>query len=224
MTANLLRNIILFSRDVKFCLAMSVLDTCLCSFSFRMSNPKRVCVYCGASNQCAQKFLDAGKTLGSSLASIGATVVYGGSKEGVMGTLAEGVLSAGGHVVGWMPEHLLQYEILHPNLSETHIVETMHHRKHAMMMNSDGIVALPGGIGTMEELLEAITWKRHELITSPIVIVNIDGFYDSLHQIFAKMASELFISAEELQHPPWIFVNSVNEAIDFFRKEWQSKN
>ena len=186
-----------------------------------MTTNKRVCVYCAASTLCTQKFLDAGTELGQRLARLNITVVYGGSTEGVMGALADGALSMGGAVTGWLPRFLMQHEILHPHLSETHIVETMHMRKHGMMMNSDGIVALPGGIGTLEELLEAITWKRHGLIQIPILIVNIDGFYDPLFHLFKNMFDEQIISSEDVSNPPWTVVHSPQEAIDHLLKEWQ---
>jgi uncharacterized protein (TIGR00730 family) len=97
-------------------------------------------------------------------------------------------------------------------LTEVHQVETMHIRKHGMMMNSDGLVALPGGTGTLEELMEAITWKRLELINIPIFIVNIDGFYDPLLQLFENMFNERFMN-RELERC-WIVVKSIDELIE----------
>jgi uncharacterized protein (TIGR00730 family) len=97
-------------------------------------------------------------------------------------------------------------------LTELHQVETMHMRKHGMMMNSDGIIALPGGTGTLEELLEAITWKRLGIISIPILIINIDGFYDPLVKLFDNMFQEHFMNIDKDKY--WIIVNTVDEAIE----------
>ncbi|CAF2744757.1 unnamed protein product [Rotaria sp. Silwood2] len=172
---------------------------------------KRICVYCASSDICDKKFLDAGRQLGEALARMNITVVYGGAQKGVMGALADGALQTQGKVIGWIPTFMTS-EVLHPDLTEVHEVETMHIRKHGMMMNSDGIIALPGGTGTVEELMEAITWKRLELIHIPIFIINIDGFYDPLLQLFENMFNERFINRELENH--WIVVKSVDEVID----------
>ncbi|CAF1478124.1 unnamed protein product [Adineta steineri] len=174
--------------------------------------PKRICVYCASSTTCDKKFLDAGQQLGEALARINITVVYGGAQFGVMGAVANGALSAQGKVIGWIPT-FMKTEVLHPGLTEVHEVETMHIRKHGMMMNSDGIIALPGGPGTVEELMEAITWKRLKLIDLPIFIINIDGFYNPLLDLFENMSKEGFIS-RELARDWVVVVNTVDEVIE----------
>jgi len=172
---------------------------------------KRICVYCASSDLCDQKFFDAGRQLGEALARMNITVVYGGSQNGVMGAVADGALSAQGKVIGWIPKFMTT-ETLHPRLTEVHEVETIHVRKHGMMMNSDGLIALPGGTGTVEELMEAITWKRLELINIPIFIVNLDGFYDPLLALFENMFKERFINRSLEKN--WIVVKSIDEVIE----------
>jgi uncharacterized protein (TIGR00730 family) len=176
---------------------------------------KRVCVYCASSSQCDEKFLQAGRRLGEALAQRQMTLVYGGAERGVMGAVANGALQAQGKVIGWIP-HFMKTEIRHTGLTELHVVESMHIRKHGMMMNSDAIITLPGATGTLEELMEAITWKRLNLITIPILIVNLDGFYDPLLQLFENMFNERFIR-RELQND-WIVVTSVDQAIETIEK------
>ena len=172
---------------------------------------KRICVYCASSDVCDKKYIDAGQQLGKALAKMKMTVVYGGAQNGVMGAVANGALNAQGKVIGWIPK-FMKNERLHPGLTQVNEVETMHLRKHGMMMNSDALVALPGGTGTLEELLEAITWKRLKLIDVPIFIVNQDGFYDPLLVLFENMFTERFIS-RDLQSD-WIVVKTIDELID----------
>jgi uncharacterized protein (TIGR00730 family) len=172
---------------------------------------KRICVYCASSNLCDQKFMDAGRQLGEALARMNMTVVYGGATRGVMGAVAEGALNVQGKVIGWIPK-FMNTETLHPGLTEVHEVESMHVRKHGMMMNSEGLVALPGGTGTLEELMEAITWKRLNLINLPIFIVNLDGFYDPLLALFENMFKERFISRG--LEKSWVVVKSIDELIE----------
>ena len=172
---------------------------------------KRICVYCASSEVCDKKFLDAGRQLGEELARLNITVVYGGAHKGVMGAVADGALHAQGKVIGWIPK-FMKTELLHPGLTEVHEVESMHIRKHGMMMNSDGLIALPGGTGTVEELMEAITWKRLELINIPIMIINLDGFYNPLLELFENMFKERFIDRD--LEKLWIVVNTINEAIE----------
>jgi uncharacterized protein (TIGR00730 family) len=152
--------------------------------------------------------LDAGRQLGEALAQMNITVVYGGAHKGVMGAVADGALNAQGKVIGWIPK-FMKTEILHPGLTEVHEVETLHLRKDGMMMNSDALIALPGGTGTLEELMEAITWKRLELINLPIFIVNLDGFYNPLFDLFENMFKERFI--DRSLEKDWIVVKSLNE-------------
>jgi len=175
---------------------------------------KRVCVYCASSSICDKKYSEAGRYLGEQLAKSGRTVVYGGASQGVMGALADGALSHGGQVIGYIPA-FMRDESLHAGISEVHHVETMHLRKHGMMMNSDAIIALPGGLGTLEELTEALSWKRLQLITIPIIIINIDSFYDPLLKLFSNMISERFMTKHHAKNTEqlWTVVETVDEAI-----------
>jgi len=172
----------------------------------------RVCVYCASSNRCNPLYLDAAEQLGRLLARNGKTVVYGGGSAGLMGRLAEGALAEKGSIIGIIPGFMQRLEWGHPGLTELHEVENMHQRKLRMMQESEGIVALPGGTGTLEELLEAITWKRLGLVTSPIVIVNINGFYDPLLDMFNRCIDENFMQAEH--RIVWSVVESVEDVID----------
>ena len=154
---------------------------------------KRVCVYCASSRQASPAFHDAARRLGGLLARGGATVVCGGGAVGSMGALADGVLAEGGHVVGVVPRFMRDLEWSHPRLSELVVVETMHERKHAMLDGADAAVALPGGCGTFEELLEAMAWKRLGLWTGAIVILNQDSFYDPLLSLLDRAIRERFM-------------------------------
>lgn len=141
---------------------------------------RRVCVYCASSRQCREEFLHAAHRLGGQLAEAGIEVVYGGGAVGLMGALADGALAGGGTVHGIIPQFMRAMEWGHDRITRLEVVDDMHTRKLKMASSSDGLVALPGGCGTLEELLEAITWKRLGLIAAPIVIANLGGFYDAL--------------------------------------------
>ncbi len=156
-------------------------------------------------------FLKSAETLGSILAKNGKTVVYGGGGSGLMGRLADGVLKSGGSIVGIIPNFMQELEWAHTKLTELRLVSTMHERKLMMMQESDGIVALPGGSGTFEELLEAITWKRLGLITSPIVIANLNNYYAPMIEMLEKSVEEKFMRPEHLQM--WSVVNSIEEIL-----------
>ena len=140
----------------------------------------RICVYCASSNQTPDIYKTAASELGKIIARAGWTLVYGGGARGLMGSLADSALEHGGAVIGIIPEFMLNLEWGHQKLTELTVVETMSQRKHKMIRNSDGVIALPGGTGTLEELMEAISLKRLGLYTKPIIIVNTNGFYDHL--------------------------------------------
>lgn len=171
----------------------------------------RVCVYCASSDRCAPHYLDAAEQLGRLLARDGKTVVYGGGSTGLMGRLAEGALAERGNVIGIIPTFMQELEWGHLGLTELHEVADMHQRKLRMMKESEGIVALPGGVGTFEELLEAISWKRLGLVLSPIIIVNIGGFYDPLVELLERSVRERFLREEHLAM--WTVVDTVDEVI-----------
>jgi uncharacterized protein (TIGR00730 family) len=153
----------------------------------------RVCVYCASSERSHQVYLDAARRLGEILAENSITVVYGGGAIGSMGRLAEGALSRGGKVIGVIPRFMQELEWDHKGLSELQVVENMRERKHIMLTDSDAAIALPGGSGTLEELMEAISLKRLGIYTNPIVLVNTRGFYDPLLELFQKCIDEQFL-------------------------------
>src|SRR5437660_9144198 len=161
---------------------------------------KRICVYCASSEQVAEQYLDAAHELGRILAGAGVTVVYGGGRLGLMGRLAEGSLAAEGKIIGVIPRFMQQLEWGHSGLTELHLVEDMRERKHRMLLDSDAVIALPGGCGTLEELLEAITLKRLGLYFNPIIIFNVAGFFDPLILILGRcFCVDLMVSEECLK-------------------------
>jgi len=172
---------------------------------------KRICVYCASSEQVAEQYLDAALELGRILARAGVTVVYGGGRLGLMGRLAEGSLAAEGKIIGVIPRFMQQLEWGHGGLTELHLVEDMRERKHRMLLDSDAVIALPGGCGTLEELLEAITLKRLGLYFNPIIIVNVAGFFDPLIAMLERCVCEGFMGPEHSRM--WQLVASPGEVI-----------
>ncbi|HTC79288.1 MAG TPA: TIGR00730 family Rossman fold protein [Terriglobales bacterium] len=172
---------------------------------------KRICVYCASSEQVAEQYLDAAHELGRILARAGVTVVYGGGRLGLMGRLAEGSLAAEGKIIGVIPRFMQQLEWGHGGLTELHLVEDMRERKHRMLLDSDAVIALPGGCGTLEELLEAITLKRLGLYFNPIIIVNVAGFFDPLIAMLERCVCEGFMGPEHSRM--WQLVASPGEVI-----------
>jgi hypothetical protein len=122
--------------------------------------------------------------------------VYGGGRVGLMGTMADAALAAGGAVIGVIPKSLATREIAHGGLSELHVVDSMHERKALMADLSDGFIALPGGFGTMDELCEILTWSQLRIHTKPVGLLNAGGYYDNLLALFDSMVAEGFVSAQ----------------------------
>jgi uncharacterized protein (TIGR00730 family) len=154
-----------------------------------------VCVYCASSNACDPKYHGVARRLGGLLASAGCALVYGGGRAGSMGALADGALAHGGRVVGIIPRFMRELEWGHEELTELHVVEDMRTRKHEMLARASAVVALAGGCGTFEELMEAVTLKRLGLYLGPIVIVNTDGYYDPMLEQFARAIEGRFMDA-----------------------------
>ena len=180
-----------------------------------MSEIRTVCVYCASSDHCRPIFLESAYSFGNILAKESIDIVYGGGSTGLMGRLADGAIAGNGHVRGIIPQFMQNLEWGHKGISILEEVEDMHTRKFLMIRKSDGIVALPGGCGTLEELLEAITWKRLGLAHQPIVIVNIDGFYDPLIAMLQSTVDEQFMRPEHLNM--WHVVNTVEEVLPMLR-------
>ena len=154
---------------------------------------RTICVYCASSGRCDPAYHAAARRLGELLAAAGHDIVYGGSRIGSMGALADGALARGGRVVGVMPQFLKDLELSHDGLSELHVVEDMRSRKHLMLSRSAAVVALPGGCGTFEELLEAITLKRLGIFLGPIVLVNTRDYFAPLVELLASAVRERFM-------------------------------
>ncbi len=157
---------------------------------------KRIVVFCGSSEGTDPAVLEAASTLGRTLASRGVVLVYGAAKIGVMGQVAQAALDRNGKVIGIIPDFLLLKEVYHPGLTELIITENMHERKLKMHELSDGIITLPGGYGTLEELFEMITWAQLGLHQKPIGILNTNGFYDDLLNMLHKMVAQGFLKQE----------------------------
>ncbi len=158
-----------------------------------------ICVYCSSRNAVAEKFQIAAHDLGTQLAKRGKQVIYGGGRLGLMGIVADAALAAGGKVCGIIPELLKAREVQHTGLTELHIVPDMHSRKRMMVERADAFVILPGGLGTLDETFEIVTWKMLKLHDKPIILVNIDGYWDELIVLLNKTVSETFTRPDDIQ-------------------------
>jgi uncharacterized protein (TIGR00730 family) len=154
---------------------------------------RSLCVYCGSNPGADQAFAAATRALAALLARRGIRVVYGGGAVGLMGVLADAALAEGGEVVGVIPQGLVDREIGHDGLSELHVVGSMHERKALMAELADGFVALPGGIGTLEELIEVYTWSQLGLHRKPLGLLNVAGYYDALAAFLDHAVEEAFL-------------------------------
>jgi uncharacterized protein (TIGR00730 family) len=154
---------------------------------------KRVTVFCGSSLGADSIYQETAKQLGQALANRKIGLVYGGAKVGLMGAVADGILSAGGSAIGVLPRFLQEKELAHEGLTELILVESMHERKSKMNELSDGVIALPGGFGTLEELFEMLTWAQLGLHKKPVALLNIDGFYDPLKALVQRMVDKQFL-------------------------------
>ena len=173
---------------------------------------QNICVYCASSSKIDSIYFETAKKLGTILAQNNLRLVYGGGSVGMMGVLADSVLKAGGEVTGVIPQFMCDAKWQHDGLTELVITDNMHERKEKMALLGDAAVALPGGCGTLEELLEVITWKQLGIYTKPIVIVNVGGYYDHLIAQFQQAADELFMRPQHLQM--WTVVESAEQILD----------
>jgi uncharacterized protein (TIGR00730 family) len=148
-----------------------------------MASIKSVCVYCGSSNRVDARFLDAATELGRLMGHAGLELIYGGGRIGLMGRVADGVLEAGGKVLGIIPGHLHAREVAHPRVTELIVVDTMHERKQLMAEKADAFVVLPGGYGTLDEMFEIITWRQLGLHDKPLVLADLFGYWTPLAQL-----------------------------------------
>jgi uncharacterized protein (TIGR00730 family) len=157
-----------------------------------------VTVYCASSRKVDKKYFDATVALADQLLRKNAHVIYGGGAVGLMGTLADRYIEKGGEITGIIPEFMVKVEWAHPEISDMHIVRDMHERKKKLIEETDAVIALPGGTGTLEELSEVMTLKRLGKFPKPIIMLNTDGFYNPLNEFLTKMADEHFLSQEHL--------------------------
>ena len=162
----------------------------------RMAPEHRLCIYCGSSPGRNPAFVKAAAQLGTFLACEGVGLVYGGGAIGLMGEVAKAVLTAGGHVTGIIPEFLVKKERMLDGVNELIVTRSMHERKTLMFEKSTGFVALPGGIGTLEELAEITTWAQLNQHAKPIIIADVEGYWSHLLKLLEHMRSESFIRAE----------------------------
>ncbi|MER8504570.1 TIGR00730 family Rossman fold protein [Mesorhizobium sp. M0904] len=169
-----------------------------------MNTIRSVCVYCGSSPGRDETYIKAGHLLGRSIAKSGLRLIYGGGTKGIMGAVAEGTLKAGGKVTGIIPRFLINREATETalnRLDELVITDNMHERKHRMFEKSDAFVALPGGIGTVEEIVEIMTWAQLGHHRKPIVFGNVGGFWDPMLALLDHMATEGFIHTAQRVKP-----------------------
>lgn len=157
---------------------------------------KYLCVFCGSSKGQGEEYTKSARKFGEHIAKKGWGLVYGGASIGVMGAVADGVLEAGGEVIGVIPESLVNWEVAHANLTKLHIVDSMHTRKKMMYDLSDAFVAIPGGMGTLDELCEIITWSQLKLHTKPCFVLNENNFYRHLIAHFDHICEQRFLSTE----------------------------
>lgn len=158
-----------------------------------LAGMKSICVYCGSSMGVNPGYAEAARLLAAEMVKDGIALVYGGGNIGLMGVIADEVMQLGGDVTGIIPQALLDKEVGHHGLSRLHIVKDMHERKALMAQLSDGFIAMPGGIGTLEELFEAFTWLQLGLHDKPIGLLNVGGFYDGLNRFLAHTVNEGFL-------------------------------
>lgn len=154
---------------------------------------KKLCVFCGASMGAKSSYVESARLLGKTLAEQEITLVYGGASVGIMGQIADATMSAGGEVIGVMPRQLVEREVAHNSLNQFIVVENMHERKAKMAELSDGFIALPGGLGTLEEFFEVLTWSQLRLHNKPCALLNIEGYYDQLIAFLDNAVAEKFI-------------------------------
>lgn len=157
---------------------------------------KSIVVFCGSGEGNKPVYKEAAHELGTTLATQGIRLIYGGARVGIMGAVAEAALAAGGEVIGVIPHFLRTKEVAHEGLTELIVTENMHERKLKMHELSDGIIALPGGWGTMEELFEMLTWAQLGLHVRPVGLLNVNGYYNALNTLCDTMVNEGFIPAD----------------------------
>ena len=177
---------------------------------------KSVCVYCGSRFGAMPAYSQAAETFGTLLAREGWRLVYGAGDVGLMGTVARAAQAAGGETFGVIPTHLLNREVGKTDLTSFVVTETMHERKKVMIMNADAVVVLPGGPGSLDEFFEALTWRQLGLHNKPILVMNVDGYWDKLRALLDQTADQGFADASLLEFVTW--VDTPEAAMDALRE------
>ncbi|MFP4644091.1 MAG: TIGR00730 family Rossman fold protein [Spirochaetales bacterium] len=171
-----------------------------------------VCIYCGSGSGTGTRYTEAARELSAEIARRGMAIVYGGARVGLMGEVADTALAHGASVTGVIPQALLEREVAHEGLSRRYVVASMHERKERMEALSDGFIALPGGLGTLEELFEVITWQHLGLHDKPCGLLNVNAYYDRLLQFLYHAVNEGFISVRRLDK--LIVSRTANDLLD----------
>ncbi len=177
-----------------------------------MNQIKTVCVYCASSTKIAPEYFEVATRLGELIGKKKLTLMNGGGKFGLMAATADAVVKNGGEAIGIIPQFMVDHGWDYDRMSKMVVVKSMHERKQLMADRSDAVIALPGGCGTWDELLEIITWKQLGLYANPIVIVNVDGYYDLLLAMFDKALEENFMGVRHADL--WNVAQTAEEAMD----------
>lgn len=185
-----------------------------------MPKAKSICVYCASSSKVTPCYSDAAYALGKMLGEKGITLITGGGCQGLMRAVEDGALEAGGKAIGVIPQFMVEQNWQHPSLSELRVTPDMHTRKQQMAQMSEAVIALPGGCGTMEELCEIITWKQLGLYLHPIVILNINGYYDALIAQLERAVEENFMG--KIHSKIWCVADTPQETLQAIEEcpEW----
>ena len=182
---------------------------------------QKVCVFCGANSGAAPIYEEKARALGAALAAEGLGLVYGGAKVGLMGAVADAALAGGSEVVGVIPQALMKKELAHQELTQLHVVQTMHERKALMADLADGFISLPGGFGTMDETFEIVTWSQLGFHQKPCGVLNVENYYECLNSLVSHMIQQGFVK----QHHADLLLQS-DEPLDLLNKmksfRWES--
>lgn len=177
-----------------------------------MDKVKSLCVYCGSSINVDDDFKVAAKEMGEILAKNNIRLVYGGGKAGLMGIIADSVMNSGGEVVGIIPSHISDREIQHKGLTELHIVESMHVRKQMMVDYSDAFLVLPGGVGTLDETCEIVTWRQLGIHDKPIIVANLKGYWTPFLSMIDHIVNEGFMREDDKK--TMVVVDGINDVME----------
>ncbi|RXJ02005.1 TIGR00730 family Rossman fold protein [Anaerobacillus alkaliphilus] len=187
---------------------------------------KSIAVFCGSSDGNDPSYLDAARELGKKLAEEGIQLVYGGAQVGCMGAVADSVIEHGGRAIGVIPKKLMRVEIAHGNLTELHIVETMHERKAMMAELADGFITLPGGSGTLEEFFEVLTWAQIGYHQKPCSLLNVSNYYTPLLSLFDHMIEQGFVKEEYrkliiMEEDPSVLIGKLKSYKPAYIHKWE---